>query len=150
MQRLDFLSRRLVHPGERIRNQLGELRHLATRLAGAWERHVEDLGWRAREAGLRLVARAPDVPRLRREGRELARRLREGARRQLETATALLARLDGHLRHLNPQSVLERGYSITESADGGIVRDSARLAVGDDLKITFARGWAGAQVKRKE
>ena len=30
MQRLDFLSRRLVHPGERIRNQLGELRHLAT------------------------------------------------------------------------------------------------------------------------
>jgi exodeoxyribonuclease VII large subunit len=149
MQRLDFLSRRLVHPGERISNQLRELRHLATRLLGAWEHRVEDLGWQTREAGLRLVARAPDLPRLRREGTELGRRLRDGARRQLETATAMLVRLDGHLRHLNPQSVLERGYSITESADGGIVRDSARLALGDDLKVTFARGWAGAQVKQK-
>ena len=149
MQRLDFLSRRLVHPGERIRNRLGELRHLATRLIGAWERHVEDLGWQTREAGLRLVGGAPDVPRLRREGAQLARRLRDGARRQLETATALLVRLDGHLRHLNPQSVLERGYSITESADGGIVRDSARIAVGDEVKITFAQGWADAAVKRR-
>jgi exodeoxyribonuclease VII large subunit len=56
-------------------------------------------------------------------------------------------RLDGSLRHLNPRSVLERGYSITASA-GGIVRDGSKLAAGEDVTITFARGWAGAQVKR--
>jgi len=128
MQRLDFLSRRLVHPGERIRNQLSELRHLATRFFGAWGRGLEDLGWQATE---------------------LARRLRESARRQLDTSAALLARLDASLKHLNPQSVLERGYSITEDGQGRIVHDAARLNAGEDLKLTFAKGWAEAQVKRK-
>ena len=150
MQRLDYLSRRLIHPGERIRTQLNELRHLASRLGGAWERGVEELGWHVRELGLRLVARAPDLSGLARESAGMARRLREGARRRLEAAAAQLVQLDAHLKHLNPQSVLERGYSITESAGGGIVRNSAQLAIGEDVTITFARGRVGAQVKRKE
>ena len=149
MQRLDYLSRRLVHPGERIRNQLAELRHLATRLTGAWERALEDCGWRLREAGLRLAARTPGVAEFRRSCAELARRLREGARRRLEAVTALLARLDAHLKHLNPRSVLERGYSITENRQGSIVRDAAQLAAGEELRITFSKGWAEADVKRK-
>ena len=149
MQRLDYLSRRLVHPGERIRNQLAELRHLATRLTGAWERALEGCGWRLREAGLRLAARTPGVAEFHRSCAELARRLREGARRRLETAATLLAHLDADLKHLNPQSVLERGYSITEDRQGRIVRDAARLAAGEELRITFSKGWAEADVKRK-
>lgn len=149
MQRLDYLSRRLVHPGERIRGRLAELRHLATRLVGAWKRGVEDLDWRTRELGLRLVGGAPEVGALEGRAADLARRLREGARRQLEARASLLGRLDASLRHLNPQSVLERGYSITEDRTGRIVRDAARLAEGEDVKLTFARGWAEAQVRRK-
>jgi len=149
MQRLDYLGRRLIHPGERIRNQLNELRHLSTRLTGAWGRGLETLGWQTRGIGLRLIACKPDVRGRTRESAELARRLREGARRQLEAITALVTRLDAHLKHLNPQSVLERGYSITEGSDGIIVRDAARLVTGQDVKITFARGWADAEVKRK-
>jgi exodeoxyribonuclease VII large subunit len=128
MQRLDHLSRRLVHPGEKIRGQLRELRHLATRFLGAWER--------SREAPARQAT-------------ELGRRLREGARRRLEATAALLARLDAHVQHMNPQAVLDRGYSITESA-GGIVRDGSRLAAGENISVTFAKGRVDAEVKRKE
>ncbi|MBI2509926.1 MAG: exodeoxyribonuclease VII large subunit, partial [Betaproteobacteria bacterium] len=96
---------RLTHPGERIRTQLADLRHLAVRL-------------------------------------------RQDGRRRLEAARERWSRLAAHLKHLNPRLVLERGYSITE-AGGGIVRDGSRLAIGEDVKITFARGWVGAQVKRK-
>jgi exodeoxyribonuclease VII large subunit len=149
MQRLDFLSRRLVHPGERIRNQVRAARHLATRLRAAWARSAEDLRWRVREQGLRLIACGPEVAALDREAAQLARRLREGGRRRVEAVAALLERLRAHLKHLNPQSVLERGYSITESAGDGIVRDSSRLAVGEDVTITFAKGRAGARVTRK-
>ncbi len=106
MQRLDTLSRRLTHPGERIRNQFADLRHLAIRL-------------------------------------------RQGGRRQLEAARERWSRLAADLKHLNPRLVLERGYSITEAGGGGIVRDASRLTVGEDVRITFARGWVGAQVKRK-
>jgi exodeoxyribonuclease VII large subunit len=149
MQRLDYLSRRLVHPGERIRNQLGELRHLATRLTAASARVLEGRGWRLREAGLRLAACVPAVAELQRGCAELARRLRDGARRRLEAAATLVGRLDAHLRHLNPHSVLERGYSITQDRQGRLVRDAAQIAVDDELRITFAQGWAEAAVKRK-
>jgi exodeoxyribonuclease VII large subunit len=149
MQRLDFLSRRLVHPGERIRNQFEAVRHLATRLSGSWARSVEDLGWRTREQGLRLIACGPDVAGLSRLSAELARRLRDAGRRRIVNTTTLLARVEAHLKHLNPQSVLERGYSITEAARGRIVRDAAQLAQDDDVKITFAKGWAGARIKSR-
>jgi exodeoxyribonuclease VII large subunit len=148
MQRVDYFSRRLVHPGERIRQQAGEARHLGARLRAAWERCLEDAGWETRELGLKLTASAPDVEGAARETAGLARRLREGARRGLESAETLLRRLDGSLRHLNPQSVLQRGYSITEDADG-IVRDAWQLAVGQDVTITFAKGQAGAKVTRR-
>jgi len=98
---------------------------------------------------LRLAARTPGVAEFHRNCVELARRLRVGARRRIEAAAALLTRLDAHLKHLNPQSVLERGYSITEDRQGRVVRDAARLVTGQDVKITFARGWADARVKRK-
>ena len=149
MQRLDYLSRRLVHPGERIRNQQAELRHFASRLTGAWQRELDDGGWQVRECGLRLAAAAPDVAALAREAVDLARRLREAARRPVEAAATLLKHLEAHLKHLNPRSVLERGYSITETAEGRIVRDAARLAAGQGVRITFAKGWAEAQVRRK-
>jgi exonuclease VII large subunit len=50
---------------------------------------------------------------------------------------------------MNPQAVLERGYSITEAA-GGIVRDASRLAAGESISITFARGQVNAEVKNKK
>jgi len=149
MQRLDYLSRRLTHPGERIRNQLAELRHLASRLLGGWSRVVEDRGWQARELALRLSAAAPDIARYGNETAQLARRLRDAGRRRAEIAAGLVGRLEANLKHLNPQSVLERGYSITETAGGVIVRDAAQVAISDDVTMTFARGRAGARITRK-
>jgi exodeoxyribonuclease VII large subunit len=149
MQRLDYLSKRLVHPGERIRGRMEEMQHLASRLRGAWQRTIQDRVWQAREMGARLGAARPDPAALQRENAAWARRLHEAARRSLEHASATLAGVEAHLRHLNPRHVLERGYSITETADGAIVRDSAQLAQGQELRLVLARGWATAQVKHK-
>lgn len=148
MQRIDFLGRRLIHPGERVRNQQSELHHLANRLRGAIRRDLDAAGWELHTAGLGLRGALPDVAMLARSRDDLARRLRDGARRALEAAAGVVNRVGAHLRHLDPREVLERGYSITELADGTIVRDAARLATGQDVKITLARGWADAQVKR--
>jgi exodeoxyribonuclease VII large subunit len=149
MQRLDYLSRRLTHPGERIGNQLTSLAHLASRLRAAWRHGLEMETWRVRDLAQRLAGASPDLEALSAANAELARRLRRAARNRLETAHGALAAATAHLKHLNPQHVLERGYSITEAADGSIVRDSAALAVGDEVKITFARGRADASVKGK-
>ena len=61
MQRLDYLSRRLTHPGERIRMQLAELGHLAQRFVSGMRHELDNDAWRTRDLGQRLVAAAPDL-----------------------------------------------------------------------------------------
>jgi exodeoxyribonuclease VII large subunit len=148
MQRLDFLSRRLTHPGERIRNQRMHLEHLSTRLRGAWGRGADEKQWQLRGLGQSLAAAKPDTGALLQQQHDLARRLRTGMRALTNAAGERVQGAQSHLLHLNPERVLERGYSITETADGAIVRDSAQLAADAELKITLARGWAGVRVRR--
>jgi exodeoxyribonuclease VII large subunit len=60
------------------------------------------------------------------------------------------ARLDAafqHLSSLNPQQVLARGYSLVQDENGHLVSDASKLAVGDELRITFAQGWARTRVQ---
>jgi exodeoxyribonuclease VII large subunit len=67
----------------------------------------------------------------------------------LDATTNRLAALESHLKHLNPQHVLERGYSITMLGDT-IVRDAEQLRAHDEVKVVFARGSADARVKRTD
>ena len=147
MQRLDYLSKCLVHPGERVRGQFQHLAHLANRLCSGWRRSAEGQVWEVRALARALASARPDLERLTRERADLARRLRDAARERLDAATARLGSIEAHLKHLNPELVLDRGYSIVQNASGAIVRDAAQIAAGDEFKLTFARGSAQAQVQ---
>jgi exodeoxyribonuclease VII large subunit len=59
-------------------------------------------------------------------------------------------RLEVQLRALSPLAVLDRGYSLTQTADGDVVRDASRLKKGDTLKTRFAKGTVLSEVKKKE
>jgi len=146
MQRVDYLAKSLVHPGDRIRSQFQHLTHLANRLCGGWNRYAQAQAWALRGSARELAAARPDLERLQRDRAELSRRLREAARAGVDSAAARLVALDSHLKHLNPALVLERGYSIATDAAGAVVRDAAQLSGGDALKVTFARGSAETQV----
>ena len=121
---------------------------MATRLRGAWGRGADDQLWQLRDAGQRLRAAAPDIHGLLQQQQELSRRLRGTLREHMTAAAERVTGIRAHLLHLNPQRVLERGYSITETADGEIIRDSAQLADDQELKVTLAKGWAGVKVKQ--
>jgi exodeoxyribonuclease VII large subunit len=149
MQRLDGASRRLVHPAERLaaqRQRLGSLAFRLTRAAGtAQERRQRGLA--ASGQALVHLLRAPLSE------RAALDRARERWQRSADDAVAVLAQrlaaLDLGLRHLSPQGVLERGYSIVTTAAGAIVQDVAQTAVGQALALRFARGGADAHVTRK-
>jgi exodeoxyribonuclease VII large subunit len=147
MQRLDYLAKCLVHPGERVRNQVQHVMHLANRLCGGWRRFSEARVWEVRGFARDLVASRPDLEQIEREQTDIARRLRDAARARFESMTTRLAGLEGHLKHLNPELVLERGYAIALDASGAVVRDAAQLAPGDEISLTLARGSAQAEVK---
>ncbi len=149
MQKTDILARRLVHPGEQIRNQSTHLQHLRERLASAWLRHSENRHWRLRELSQRFAAARPDISHLIGQQHELGLRLRRAVVHRTETLIMILQRQQAHLVHLNPQSVLERGYSIAYTADGAILRDSDQISIGDDIRVTFAQGWSKASILEK-
>ena len=106
MQLVDALSRRLVHPRERLRTSRQLLEQLAARLASA-------------------------------------------AARRLDNFAAQLAQLKAGLVSLNPSAVLERGYSLTRNAAGEVIVDAGRVAEGDRLTTTLAKGWIESEVRKK-
>lgn len=57
-----------------------------------------------------------------------------------------LARLAGKLDALSPLSVLGRGFSLTQKADGTIIRSSDDVSKGDRLNIRLASGKLEAEV----
>ncbi len=148
MQRVDGLSRRLVHPAARIERQARDARQAAGRLARALSHRIAAanarVGSLAQRLAWRLAQPLPQAATLTPVALSLTRaaRVRHDG---LETRVTVLAR---GLAHLNPQAVLGRGYAIVTAGDGEIVEDAARLTIGDDVELAFARGTAGATIKR--
>ena len=149
MQKLDFLQRRLVHPGERVVEQQRHLAHLASRLTGTYKHAFEARVWALRSSQQQLNAARLDLRKLQRDVQDRGRRLADAVHRGFERAQSRLAHAGAHVSSLNPQLMLERGYSITQSADGTIVRDAAALAVGEPVRVQFARGEAQLEVTSK-
>ena len=56
------------------------------------------------------------------------------------------ARAETKLALLSPYSVLERGYSLTVSENGAVVKDAATLSPGSRITTRFCRGEAVSEV----
>jgi exodeoxyribonuclease VII large subunit len=138
-----------VHPAERIAQRQQHLLGVARRMTrAAIESHrrpqstLLPLG-----RDLARLFRAPPRQRMQLEDAQL-RWQRAGGERVVALARRLGA-LEQNMRHLNPESVLERGYSIVTGPDGSIVQDAAAVSVGDEVGLRFARGGAAARITRK-
>ncbi len=51
---------------------------------------------------------------------------------------------------LSPLSVLQRGYAIAQTEDGGLLREARLVAIGDRVKVRLARGRIDARVEGVE
>ena len=150
MQRVDYLSKRLLHPGERIAVRIDQLSHLGARLQNAQRHqlHASNLRVEALRSG--LVSLRPGLEHLKSRHRDLALRLKNVSRTYLDRGQQAVQSLSAQLEQLHPQAVLSRGYSIVTREDGIIVRDSAELDVGMSVSLTLARGSAGARIETKD
>ena len=149
MQQLDVLARRLTHPGEHIAIQRTHLGHLASRLRSAWARSADGSAWQLRERYQQLLALRPDIAALASQQQSLARRLASAAAHRVASLRTDVKSLAAQLAQLYPRAVLKRGYSLVETAAGKIVLNSAQLKYDEEVRLTFARGWAQARVREK-
>jgi exodeoxyribonuclease VII large subunit len=140
MQTLDHLSRRLTHPGARARDQAVALGHLQHRLAQAQARLLDAAVGRAGHVASRLARVRPDAAAKAAELARLAARLSSAGSRLIERRQSGLAALRASLVHLNPEAVLERGYSITRLPGGKVLQDARDALPGTALETTLAHG----------
>ncbi len=150
MQQVDYLTRRLLHPGTRIRNQQQHLGHLALRLIQSTPRLLEQQEWRVQRLANRLAAAAPATQALESRLQQLRQHLERAMESGLHHHQSRFQHLAAGLQHLNPEAVLERGFSMVRTASGRIVRSSAEIALDEEISMTFSHGSATARVTRKE
>ena len=53
----------------------------------------------------------------------------------------------GKLEAMSPLAVLERGYSLTRTPDGGVVTDAGQVAPGAELRVRLLHGELGCVVQ---
>jgi exodeoxyribonuclease VII large subunit len=149
MQQLDYLQRRLVHPAQRAQQQLQHLAQLQQRLQSAMLHGMQQHNWRWQSMQQRLLAAQPDMRLLVARRVELARRLKAQMLHTLQRIDQRLNVIQQHLQLLDPQQILARGYSMVRDDSGALIVDGAALAIGAQLQVTFAQGWAQVEVKGK-
>ena len=124
-QRLDRLAPRLGQPAARVAAQSRRLDQLASRLAVA-----------------ALQTHNAQATRLRTH----ANRLLQASHLRLTDHEHRLITLAARLRALDPQRVVERGYSVVQTPAGELVTDPRQLAAGQAVRLTMARGSADVEL----
>jgi exodeoxyribonuclease VII large subunit len=106
------------------------------------------------ESAARRLASLRPMERIMRERlrlEDLRRRLTLAAAQGRRRKSDAVAGFAERLRLLSPQSVLDRGYSITTNADTGeVVRDAATLQAGQRVATRLAQGTVHGVVTRVE
>ncbi len=145
-QQLDGMARRLIHPGQRLNRQnefLSELRRrLTTSLRQENSRRALDLA----RLSQRFSRVCPDTTSLSARLESVSKRIHNAWQFSLNGRAADIARLAASLSHLDPRSVLARGYSIVTDESGNILSDSRALEPNDRITVSFHAGRAEATI----
>jgi exodeoxyribonuclease VII large subunit len=121
---------------------LGWLEDIANRLRTLLLRGVQSARERLTDLADRRCFRAPLEPvrEMRRDLADWDDRLGRAVRQRLANGRERLGSLAGRLEALSPLNVLARGYSLTRTEDGAVVRDSGQIRPGERILIQLERG----------
>jgi len=124
------------------REVMAALRTLRNRMAEAAERRLRNARQRLEQFESRPAFRRPlqRVHDLEQRLDDFAARLTRATRLRLAQAAQKLGEVSARLETLSPLQVLARGYSLTHTADGRLVRDPDDLRPGDVLVTRVAGG----------
>ena len=127
---------------------LARLAELAARISREASRKLEYAMQAVDGLARRVVHPAERLRASRQLLAQLTARITAAAGRALDAAAATIDRLAAGLQALDPAAVLSRGYSLTRTASGEVLRDAARVAPGEQVLTTLARGWIESEVRR--
>jgi len=147
-QKLDWLSRQLKHPGKRLQEHGQRLEELQLRLRQSMRRTLALQQSQLQTAQARLQSQNP-ARRLQQHQRDtgvLLQRLQRSMTLRLERHQTRLQHAAQRLHTVSPLATLGRGYSITQTSDGNILRQASQANVGDSITTRLDQGQLTATI----
>ncbi|GHA68305.1 exodeoxyribonuclease 7 large subunit [Formosimonas limnophila] len=149
-QQLDHIMLRLLTPAQRLQNKQQTLNELRTRLKHSMLRQFERTSTAVVQMSQRWQRARPNlskpISQLQRSNNQLC----HAVSRHLVLQEQKLNHRISHLKQLNPDNVLARGYTYVRAQDGTIVYNAASLQSGDGITIQFADGRVISTVNHTE
>ncbi|CCG88022.1 exodeoxyribonuclease VII large subunit [Erwinia piriflorinigrans] len=136
------------HPQLRLARQQTALMKVQRRLDDALQQHLRQATRRQEQLGQRLNAFRPEM-RIERAGQQLQQqqyRLQQAMQQQLSAGKQHFGQLAARLEGVSPLATLARGFSVTSTADGQVIKKTRQLHQGDTLKTRLDDGWVESEV----
>ncbi|WP_065761912.1 exodeoxyribonuclease VII large subunit [Pseudomonas defluvii] len=147
--RVEGLSRRLRHPGERLRQQAQRLDDLDMRLRRAFEQRLNQRRERLARLDTRLAAQHPGrtLALLKQRLDSLSERLPRAMRETLKDRRQQLQATVQTLQVVSPLATLGRGYSILLDERGQAIRSASQTHNGQRLTARLGEGQLQVRVE---
>ncbi len=150
--RLAQLAKNMRHLIRGLQNQQMRYDDLNERLLRAGTIFVQNRWAQYINASRSLLSNKPDKYMLlyKSKHQHIAHRLIQAVQRMLSRHLEQLRTLDASLRALNPNAILQRGYSITRTLPHrNIVNDTQQVNLNDHLEVQLAHGALEVEVLHK-
>jgi exodeoxyribonuclease VII large subunit len=136
------------HPHLRLARQQTALLKLRRRLDEAMQTRLRLLMRRAERLQQRLSQQQPQprIHRTQQRVQQLQYRLQQALTRQLSESKQRFGTACTQLETVSPLATLARGYSVTTTPQGALLKKAAQTQPGDKLKTRLADGWIESEV----
>ncbi len=137
------------HPHLRLARQQTQLLKLQRRLEEALQRHLQHWVYRHQHLEQRLRQQTPNarVMRLQQQLQQQRQRLQQQLERQLQSYRQRFAVACGQLEAVSPLATLARGYSVTQTSQGAVLKTTNQVQIGTLLQTRLVDGWVESEVK---
>lgn len=136
------------HPQLRLARQQNRLIRLRQRLDDAVQLRLRQSSRRQEYLQQRLLQQPPQ-PRIHRAQQHLQQlhyRLQHAINKQMGQNKQRFGEACSHMQAVSPLATLGRGYSVTTTPSGDVLKKAGQIAAGDTLSTRLQDGWVESQV----
>lgn len=140
------------HPHLRLARQQNALASTQQRLVSSFQRLLQAKQHQQTQLQKRLNYQEPSsqIQTLLRQQQLLIYRMRESIAQQLSRQREQFAISCSRLESVSPLATLSRGYSISETESGEVLKNTKQVKVGDPLKTRVEDGWITSEVVKTQ
>jgi len=141
-QKLDWLKRQLQSPERLISSREQQIKLLKQRMATSIQLSINASQQRLHSNQLKLSHLDPDtaIQTAKEKHLQLKRRLVQAVEKNVSHSRSQLRELSLILDNLSPLATLGRGYSLTKTVDGTLLKDAGSVKKGESIITTLKNG----------